>query len=112
MTYRSALEEGKKYLENRGVPEPETDAWYLLEHVCGFNRTGYLLRMNREMEETEYARYQSVLMERGKRIPLQHITGEQEFMGLTFRVNDQVLIPRQASGDPASADTGNRRRIL
>ena len=95
MTYRSALEEGKKYLENRGVPEPETDAWYLLEHVCGFNRTGYLLHMNREMEETEYARYQSVLMERGKRIPLQHITGEQEFMGLTFRVNDQVLIPRQ-----------------
>ena len=40
MTYRSALEEGKKYLENSGVPEPETDAWYLLEHVCGFNRTG------------------------------------------------------------------------
>ena len=95
MTYRSALEEGKKYLENRGVPEPDTDAWYLLEHVCGFNRTEYLLRMNREMNEKVYARYQSVLMERGKRIPLQHITGEQEFMGLTFRVNDQVLIPRQ-----------------
>ncbi len=95
MTYRSALEEGKKYLENRGVPEPDTDAWYLLEHVCGFNRTEYLLRMNREMNEKVYARYQSVLMERGKRIPLQHITGEQEFMGLSFRVDENVLIPRQ-----------------
>ena len=95
MTYRSALEEGKKYLENRGVPEPDTDAWYLLEHVCGFNRTDYLLRMNREMNEKVYARYQSVLMERGKRIPLQHITGEQEFMGLSFRVDENVLIPRQ-----------------
>lgn len=95
MTYRKALEEGKIYLESRGVPQPDTDAWYLLEHVCDFNRTEYLLRMNREMNEKVYARYQSVLMERGKRIPLQHITGEQEFMGLSFRVDENVLIPRQ-----------------
>jgi release factor glutamine methyltransferase len=35
------------------------------------------------------------LERRGNHIPLQHITGEQEFMGLTFKVNDHVLIPRQ-----------------
>lgn len=95
MTYREALEEGRAYLESRGVPQPETDAWCLLEHVCGFRRTEYLLRMAQQMEGQTYTRYQSVLMERGKRIPLQHITGEQEFMGLSFRVNDKVLIPRQ-----------------
>lgn len=95
MTYREALEEGRAYLEARKVPEPDTDAWYLLEHVCGFDRTAYLLCMNRQMDGKSYTRYQSVLMERGKRVPLQHITGEQEFMGLSFRVNGQVLIPRQ-----------------
>ena len=28
-------------------------------------------------------------------MPLQHITGEQDFMGLTFEVNGHVLVPRQ-----------------
>ncbi|MBQ2405395.1 MAG: peptide chain release factor N(5)-glutamine methyltransferase [Lachnospiraceae bacterium] len=39
--------------------------------------------------------YKMVIEKRAKRIPLQHITGEQEFMGLTFRVNENTLIPRQ-----------------
>ena len=35
------------------------------------------------------------LLRREQRVPLQHITGEQEFMGLSFRVDENVLIPRQ-----------------
>lgn len=47
------------------------------------------------MTEAEEERYREVLRLRGQRIPLQHITGEQEFMGLVFFVNEHVLIPRQ-----------------
>ena len=36
-----------------------------------------------------------MLSKRAERIPLQYIVGEQEFMGLKFRVNSNVLIPRQ-----------------
>ena len=39
--------------------------------------------------------YKIVIEKRASHIPLQHITGEQEFMGLSFQVNEHVLIPRQ-----------------
>jgi release factor glutamine methyltransferase len=39
--------------------------------------------------------YEMVIEKRASRIPLQHITGVQEFMGLEFRVNEHTLIPRQ-----------------
>ena len=40
-------------------------------------------------------RMSSLLAKRAEHIPLQQLTGEQEFMGLTFSVNEHVLIPRQ-----------------
>ena len=39
--------------------------------------------------------YERVLEKRAEHVPLQYITGEQEFMGMTFKVNSNVLIPRQ-----------------
>lgn len=95
MTYREALEEGNAYLAGHEIQEASVDAWYLMEHVCGMNRTQYLMRMREPMPEADYVRYQSVLAERAGHVPLQHITGEQEFMGMPFRVSDKVLIPRQ-----------------
>ena len=50
---------------------------------------------DREVEEQQLTAYEAAINKRMERIPLQHITGEQEFMGLTFRVNEHVLIPRQ-----------------
>ena len=39
--------------------------------------------------------YEHALKKRAARIPLQQIIGQQEFMGLSFFVNEHVLIPRQ-----------------
>ena len=39
--------------------------------------------------------YFALLDRRAEGIPLQYITGVQEFMGLEFKVSDKVLIPRQ-----------------
>lgn len=95
MTYGEALKQGTEYLDGCGIVEAAVDAWYLMEYCCGMSRTRYLLEKRSSMSSQQQERYQGLLEQRGRHIPLQHITGEQEFMGLTFQVNDQVLIPRQ-----------------
>ena len=53
------------------------------------------MHMQDGMDSTEEALYQCFLKRRTRRVPLQYITGEQEFMGLRFHVSPHVLIPRQ-----------------
>lgn len=95
MKYQEALKEGEKLLLDNKITDYKTDAWLLLSMVTGFSRSGYILAMTDEMKEEEYFLYKEALQKRSQRIPLQHITGEQDFMGLTFKVNEHVLIPRQ-----------------
>lgn len=95
LAIREIYKEGKASLEREGLSEAELDAWYLLEYVTGISRASYYAYPEREISEEERARYFNYIEERKKRIPLQHLTGEQEFMGLKFIVNRHVLIPRQ-----------------
>ncbi len=95
MTLREAYEYGKEQLHLVNIDDAELDAWYLLEFVTGIHRTMYYLRMQEEVSSEQEELYCRYIEERAKRIPLQHITGVQEFMGLEFLVNEHVLIPRQ-----------------
>lgn len=95
MQYKVLYEFGVKELEEAGVPEAKLDARLLLEHVCGTNRNDLLVYGDREVVPEQEAAYREVIAKRGERIPLQYITGNQEFMGLSFKVNEYVLIPRQ-----------------
>lgn len=95
MNYRECYKRGVVQLERNGVPEPENDARLLLEYVCGTNRNTLLAHGDMSVEEEKRSRYEELLAKRSSRIPLQILTGEQEFCGLTFQVNEHVLIPRQ-----------------
>lgn len=100
MNYRNYVEKGTELLKKAGVPDAELDAWYLLEfclknHGIAADRTWFLLHREEEIQEKEALAYEEVLKMRARRIPLQQITGEQEFMGYSFLVNEHVLIPRQ-----------------
>lgn len=95
MTYREALELGEKVLGMAHIVEAKNDAWLLLEMACRIDRTYYYVHMDEEIRTDDLKEYESVLKKRTERIPLQYITGEQEFMGLNFHVNSNVLIPRQ-----------------
>lgn len=95
MTLREACLYGERRLEEAGVSESKLNAWLLLEYVSGRTRSHYLAYPEEELSEKEEQDFFQVLRLRCKKIPLQYITGVQEFMGYTFTVNDRVLIPRQ-----------------
>lgn len=93
--YRELYDFGKTALTEAGISEAETDARLLLEFVCGTDRNTLLAHGDREVDGEQERGYRALLAKRSLRIPLQHLTGEQDFMGLRFAVNEHVLIPRQ-----------------
>lgn len=95
MTYRELYEFGKLKLIEAGIADAELDARLLLEYICRTDRNDLIVHADRERSSMEEQFYQTVIEKRASRIPLQHITGEQEFMGLCFKVNEHTLIPRQ-----------------
>ncbi|MBO5096855.1 MAG: peptide chain release factor N(5)-glutamine methyltransferase [Agathobacter sp.] len=95
MTFREALEKGEKVLNLAEIVDAKNDAWLLLAMVCKINRTYYYVHMDEELTIEQASEYESVLKKRTEHVPLQYITGEQDFMGLPFKVSPAVLIPRQ-----------------
>ena len=95
MKYKEIYLWGRSELEKAGIGEFELDARLLLEHICHTNRNILLVHGDREVTGEEEKDYREAIVARSSRIPLQHITGVQEFMGLEFKVNKQVLCPRQ-----------------
>lgn len=95
MVYKEVYRAGAARLVEAGIEEAELDARLLLEFVCGTDRNTLLVHGDREVSPKEYGRYEALVTARAAHTPLQHLTGEQEFMGLTFLVNDKVLVPRQ-----------------
>ncbi|MCI9141637.1 MAG: peptide chain release factor N(5)-glutamine methyltransferase [Lachnospiraceae bacterium] len=95
MTYEELYHRGRERLAAAGIAEAGLDARLLLEYVCGTDRNALLVHGDRPVENGNQAAYEELISGREKRIPLQHLTGTQEFMGLEFQVNEAVLIPRQ-----------------
>lgn len=95
LTLKQLYKVGTVKLAEEGIEEFSLDAWYLLEYVTGVSKAMYFAEPERAVSEENADRYIDCIRRRAAHIPLQHITGEQEFMGYPFYVNEHVLIPRQ-----------------
>lgn len=95
VTYQEAYTQACEILEASGIEDARTDSWILLEHVTGLSRALFYADGYQEMADDAAGKYLKLVAVRSERIPVQHLTGEQEFMGLTFQVNSNVLVPRQ-----------------
>lgn len=91
---RNLVREGRKKLQVAGVSNPDGDADDIFCYVTGFTHNEIITRNTELLYELDMADYRERILERASGMPLQYITRVQEFMGLPFRVNENVLIPR------------------
>jgi release factor glutamine methyltransferase len=94
MNVRDALAKAVAQLAPEPIGSPRMAAETLLMHVLGCDRAHLHAHPERELSANECARYDEVVARRASGIPLQYITGHQEFYGLDFMVTPDVLIPR------------------
>jgi release factor glutamine methyltransferase len=85
-----AIEEFKRMR----VGNPVLTADLLLGSVLGWERVHVLSRTEQKVPEEAWIRYQQLVARRARGEPLQYLTGEKDFYGLSFHVAPGVLIPR------------------
>jgi release factor glutamine methyltransferase len=94
MTCKEAYNQATDILHNVGIEDAAVDTMLLLESFCGLTRSDVLAFGEKEIPEEKLRSFMDAVEKRKKRIPLQLITGVQEFMGLEFLVSGKALIPR------------------
>ena len=95
MQYAKLYQIGKEQLQKAGITDAELDARLLLEFICHTDRNALYAHGDQEIEDEKMHDFLQLIEKRAAHIPLQHLTGEQNYMGLDFLVNEHVLIPRQ-----------------
>lgn len=84
----------EQYFKEKGIESPRLDAEVLLSHILGRERIYLYVHFDEPLEPAELARYREAIKQRVQRVPVAYIIGEKEFMGLTFRVTADTLVPR------------------
>ncbi len=93
-TIEDVLIWAKKLLKENGKETYSLDAQVLLMYVTGFSKVQLILNNKTLLEEEKMQEYEKIVKQRADGMPLQYITGKQEFMSLDFKVNSATLIPR------------------
>ena len=83
MTYREARMQAAKQLAAAGVENEAAESWFLMEAVCGISRSFYLLHEQEAMDPVQEQVYFALTRQRCGRMPLQYLTGEQEFTNVS-----------------------------
>jgi release factor glutamine methyltransferase len=82
------------FLAQKGIPNPRLDAELLMAHALKLDRLKVYLQFDRPLDPQELTVIREFLKRRSRHEPIQYITGEREFFGISFKVGPGVLIPR------------------
>lgn len=94
MRIDTLLQAASRQLADAGIEDPDLEARLLLQFLTALSRTQLVLRAAEGIEAEVTDHYLQLVNRRCRRIPLQHLTGVQEFWSLELIVSPAVLIPR------------------
>jgi len=89
------LKHARDRLTQTNCPDPDIDARWIAEDALGMTRQALVFEGDRAIPQHQMNRLESMLERRAAGEPVQYILGNADFMGLRFRVDNAVLIPRQ-----------------
>ena len=93
-TIGALLQWTQQYFAGKGIDSPRLDAEILLAHVLHKERIYLYAHYDEPMNGEELAAYRAMVKQRADRLSVAHILGTKAFMGLEFKVSEDVLIPR------------------
>lgn len=92
---RELMQIGESALREAGCMDPKIDAELIMQFLLSLNKQQLFIKYASLLDEKSCEEYFKLIDLRAGGKPVQYITGKQEFMGIPFKVNEDVLIPRQ-----------------
>lgn len=93
-TINALLREGTARLADAGIEDADLDARLLLQFVTALSRSQLVMQGREELDGDDVDQFMQLIGRRCRRVPLQHLTGTQDFWSLELVVSPAVLIPR------------------
>lgn len=94
MNIKQALEEAKNILKSNNFEDSNIIAKELLSYVLKKDKVYLTINLDSDLTDIEYVEFTKYIEQIIDGKPLQYITQKQEFMGMEFFVNEDVLIPQ------------------
>jgi release factor glutamine methyltransferase len=94
VTVLEAIQKSTEFLGKKNVESPRLQTELLLAHLLKMPRMKLYLNFDRVLTPAETDALRESVQRRGRREPLQHITGSTSFCGHEINVNRNVLVPR------------------
>jgi len=92
---KELIQIGQSALEKAGCMDSRIDAELIMMFLLKLNKQQLFIKSPNLLDEKTCESFFKLIDIRAGGMPVQYITGEQEFMGIPFKVNENVLIPRQ-----------------
>ena len=94
MNIEEILKKEINNLKENNIDNSTLKAKILLANILNVKKEYLLIHSKEEVKQEDKIKYENCIKELIKGKPLQYITNKQEFMGLNFYVDENVLIPQ------------------